>query len=139
MAGPSGGLRLKLMNLACVVWVGAFALCGCHSDNPADPSAVSGGGTATAAVPVGAGTATVSWEAPTTTTAGGVLNNLAGYRIYYGLSRTSLTQAINLVGTDLQSYVVDHLGTGTWYFAVRAVTAIGVESDLSEIVSKTIE
>ena len=30
------------------------------------------------------------------------------------------------------------LASGTWYFAVRAVTSVGVESALSDVVSKTI-
>ena len=81
--------------------------------------------------------ATVSWEAPTTTTTGTALNDLAGYRIYYGLSATDLSQVIN-AGVGLQTYAIENLGQGTWYFAVRAVTQLGVESDLSQIVSKTI-
>ncbi len=126
------------MKLVCAVWVGAFALCGCHNDNPTAASSMPNGGTA-AALPVGNGTATVSWAAPTTTTTGAVLYNLAGYRIYYGLSATDLSQAVDLAGIGLQTYMVENLGRGTWYFAVRAVTAIGVESDLSAVVSKTID
>ncbi len=38
----------------------------------------------------------------------------------------------------LQTYMIENLGQGTWYFAVRAVTSAGVESALSNIVSKTI-
>ncbi|MBS0581190.1 MAG: fibronectin type III domain-containing protein [Proteobacteria bacterium] len=63
---------------------------------------------------------------------------MAGYRIYYGLSASDLSQVVD-AGVDLQSYVIDNLGRGTWYFAVRAVTQLGVESDLSQIVSKTID
>ncbi len=89
-------------------------------------------------MPAGNGTATVSWEAPTTTTTGAALTDLAGYRIYYGTSDTDLSQVVDLKGVQLQTYVVDNLGTATWYFAVKAVTAVGVESPLSQIVSKTI-
>ena len=90
-------------------------------------------------MPVGSGTATVSWEAPTTTTTGSVLTDLGGYRIYYGISENDLSQVIDVTGVGLQTYVVDNLGAGTWYFAVRAVTEVGVESPLSEIVSKVID
>jgi hypothetical protein len=38
----------------------------------------------------------------------------------------------------MQTYAIAHLGTGTWYFAIKAVTNTGVESALSDIVSKTI-
>jgi hypothetical protein len=84
------------------------------------------------------GTATVSWEAPTTTTEGTALTDLAGYRIYYGLSESDLNQSVKLNSVGLQTYMLDNLGQGTWYFAVRAVTSLGVESPLSEIVTKTL-
>ncbi len=86
----------------------------------------------------GIGSATVSWDAPTTTTSGSVLTDLAGYRIYYGNDAASLTQTVQLPGIGVQTYVIDNLGPGTWFFAVKAVTSLGVESPLSEVVSKTI-
>ena len=80
----------------------------------------------------------MSWEAPTTTTEGTALTDLAGYRIYYGLSESDLNQSVKLNSVGLQTYMLDNLGQGTWYFAVRAVTSLGVESPLSEIVTKTL-
>jgi hypothetical protein len=121
-----------MLKLLVVMWMGVCALSACHTDDPRDANA-----TATD-LPAGSGTATVSWQASTTTTAGAALNDLAGYRIYYGLSASDLSQVVD-AGVDLQSYVIDNLGSGTWYFAVRAVTQLGVESDLSQIVSKTID
>ena len=85
------------------------------------------------------GSATLSWEAPTTTTSGETLTNLSGYRIYYGLDEQDLGQTVDLSGVGLQTYVIDNLGQGTWYFAIKAVTSAGVESALSNIVSKTIQ
>ncbi len=127
-----GICALKMLKLLAVMWMGACAVSACRNDNPLDSNA------AASDLPSGNGTATVSWEAPTTTTSGGTLNNLAGYRIYYGLSASDLSQVVD-AGVDLQSFVIDNLGSGTWYFAVRAVTQLGVESDLSQIVSKTID
>ena len=125
---------LKLIKLVCVLLVSAFAFAGCHSqDGSADAAGVT-----PQSVPAGDGTATLSWEAPTTTTTGASLTNLAGYRIYYGISEDDLSQTIQLAGVGLQTYVIDNLGQGTWYFAIRAVTSAGVESSLSNIVSKTI-
>ena len=43
-------------------------------------------------------------------------------------------QTIALPGGE----TVAALGQGTWYFAIKAVTSRGVESALSNIVSKTI-
>jgi hypothetical protein len=124
---------LKTVNLACVLLMGML-LSGFH--NPDDPSASDGD--VAAALPTGSGTATVSWDAPTTTTAGAALTNLAGYRIYYGTTRTDLTQTVQLPDVSTQTYVIDDLGAGTWFFAVRAVTSTGIESALSDVVSKTI-
>ena len=84
------------------------------------------------------GSATLSWQAPTTNTDGSALTDLAGYRIYFGTSADDLSQAVPLTGVGLQTYVIGGLVSGTWYFAIRAVTSDGVESALSEIVSKTI-
>ena len=87
---------------------------------------------------MGNATATLSWEAPTTTTSGSALTDLAGYRIYYGISASALSQTVQLNSVGVQTYVIDNLGQGTWYFAIKAVTSAGVESALSDIVSKTI-
>ena len=37
-----------------------------------------------------------------------------------------------------RTYTVENLSQGTWYFAVVAVNAAGVESDISNVASKTI-
>ena len=86
----------------------------------------------------GTGTATLSWQAPTTTTDGEALTDLAGYRIYFGMNADDLTQTVQLTGLGLQTYAIDDLGSGTWYFAIKAVTTAGAESALSDVVSKTI-
>jgi fibronectin type III domain protein len=87
---------------------------------------------------VSGGSATVSWEAPTTNTNGTALTDLSGYRIYYGSSANDLNQMIPVETIGIQTYVVDGLTAGTWYFAVRAVTSAGTESALSSVVDKTI-
>lgn len=110
------------------------SLAGCHED-PAGVSTVSSGISATNK---GSGTATLSWQAPTTNTDGAALTDLSGYRIYYGTDAEELTESVQLTSVGLQTYVIDGLGTGTWYFAIKAVTSTGVESALSDIVSKTI-
>jgi len=89
-------------------------------------------------VPTGSGMATLTWQAPTTDTSGAALTNLAGYRIYYGMSASNLSQTVQLSNTGIQTYVIDALGPGTWYFAIKAVTGTGAESALSDVVSKTI-
>ena len=124
---------MKFIKLIVLALVSVLALVGC--DSPDDSSINATRQASSAQV---SGTATLSWDAPTTTTSGGALNDLAGYRIYYGPKAEDLTQTVQLAGVGLQTYMIENLGQGTWYFAIRAVTSSGVESALSNIVSKTI-
>jgi ABC-type oligopeptide transport system substrate-binding subunit len=125
---------LKIVQLAGVLVLAASVLVGCQQD----PTGVAAVPMGTSATNKGTGTATLSWQAPTTNTDGAALTDLSGYRIYYGMNPDDLTQTVQLSGLGLQTYVIDDLGTGTWYFAIKAVTSAGVESALSDVVSKTI-
>jgi hypothetical protein len=80
----------------------------------------------------------LAWTVPTTTMEGETLSDLTGFRVLYGTSEAELTQTINLDSSGWNTYAVQGLAPGTYYFAVRAVTAAGVESDLSNVVSITI-
>ena len=55
------------------------------------------------------GTATVSWTAPTRNTDGSALTNLAGYRIFYGTSRNSLDQSVQVSNPGITTFVVEDL------------------------------
>lgn len=84
------------------------------------------------------GSATLSWNIPTQNTDGSALKNLDGYRIYYGTNKASLTQVIDIPNDGTTSYQITNLGSGTWYFGIKAYNSAGVESDLSNVGSKTI-
>jgi hypothetical protein len=84
------------------------------------------------------GNATVSWTPPTTNTDGSTLADLAGFRIAYGNSTSNLDQSVSITNAGLTSYTVNSLGSGQWYFAVYAVNSQGIESDTSNVASKTI-
>lgn len=84
------------------------------------------------------GNATLSWEAPTSNTNGSALTDLAGYRIYYGASADDMKETVQISNVGLQTYVIENLEAGTWYFAVRALSSEGSESPLSDVVSKRI-
>jgi hypothetical protein len=90
----------------------------------------SSGGTTT-------GSASLNWSVPTTNSDGSNLTDLAGFHIYYGTSPDQLSSQIN-VGGAATSYVVGNLAVGTWYFAMTAVNSAGVEGDLSNTASKSI-
>jgi fibronectin type 3 domain-containing protein len=69
---------------------------------------------------------------------GSALTNLAGFRVYYGSSPTSLSASVTISNPATVKYVVSGLTSGTYYFGVTAYDANGIESDLSSIASKKI-
>src|SRR4030088_2078979 len=131
-----------MVKLAGVLVLAAFVLVGCGQGSTDASTASTGPSAAPSAPPTSppptSGIATLSWQAPTTNTNGAALTDLAGYRIYYGTSATALSDTIQLTSVGLQTYVIQNLASGTWYFAVTAVASTGVESALSDVVSKTI-
>lgn len=67
------------------------------------------------------------------------LDNLAGFRIYYGTSHQTLRRtSIEIRNPSAITWTVTNLEPGTWLFAVTAFDQHGLESDLSNIASKTI-
>jgi len=84
------------------------------------------------------GSATLSWVPPTQNVDGTPVTNLAGFRIAYGQSATSLTQMVDIPSATVTSAVIESLASGTWYFAVKAYSTANVESDLSNLAQKTI-
>jgi hypothetical protein len=83
------------------------------------------------------GSATLSWTPPTENTNGTALTNLAGYRILYGSSASSLSKSVSLANAGVTTYVID-LAPGTYYFAIKAYTATGAESATSNVVAKVV-
>jgi len=92
-----------------------------------------------AVVQVATGSATVSWTAPTTNTDGTALTNLSGFRVAYGQSSTNLSQSASVTNASISTYTINNLTAGQWFFAVYAVNSSGVESDVSNVASKTIQ
>lgn len=86
----------------------------------------------------GSGTANLDWTTVTKNTDGTVLNNLAGYNVYYGTSEYALTHLVQVPNPDATSYLVSDLTSGTWYFSVTAYTSDGVEGAPSNIGLKSI-
>jgi hypothetical protein len=86
----------------------------------------------------GNGSATVRWTKPTKNSDGSSLTDLAGYKVIYGKSATTLSQSKSITDVNATSTVISALQTGAWYFAVRAVNSKQAESDNSNVVQKTI-
>ncbi|MBI5663912.1 MAG: fibronectin type III domain-containing protein [Nitrospirae bacterium] len=79
---------------------------------------------------------TLAWDKPDSNSDGTDLNDLAGYKIYYGPSSNNYTQSIN-VG-NISSAVISNLSSGTWCFATTAYDTAGNESGYSNEACKTI-
>ncbi len=98
----------------------------------------SGGGTTTTPPSSGQGSATVSWQPPTTNTNGSAINNLAGYTIYYGTSTNSYS-TVKVANPGLTSYTISNLAPGAYSFAVVAYNSAGESSQYSSVATKTIK
>jgi hypothetical protein len=84
--------------------------------------------------------AAVTWTAPTTNTDGSAYTNPAGFRIQYGNTggtEAQLSTSAYLTDPAARSWTSPDLTPGTWYFAVKAVNTLGLESAISNIASKT--
>jgi len=86
----------------------------------------------------GGGSATINWTAPTRNTDGSSLTNLAGFKVAYGTSSSSLNNVQSVSDPRATSATIAALAQGTWYFAVRAVNSTGAESDNSPVAQKSI-
>ena len=103
-------------------------------------------GTATASLapftltiaPLVLGSVTLNWTPPTANIDGTPLTDLAGFRVLYGSSPTELNRKLELPGADFTSVRIEDLTAGTYYFAVTAYNSTAIESEVSQMVWKTI-
>lgn len=88
--------------------------------------------------PPATGTAELNWAAPTQNEDGTALTNLAGYKVRYGTSPTTLSRFVDVRSPAITSAVIEGLASGIWYFTVASYTNVGVESAQTQAVSKTV-
>jgi len=84
-------------------------------------------------------TADLSWTKPTKNADGSTLTDLAGYKIRYGTSSSSLTEIIDVAGASITSASIEGLAAGAWYFSIASYTTGGVESLPTGTVSVTFQ
>jgi len=87
---------------------------------------------------VATGSATLTWTPPTQNADGSPLTNLAGFKVYWGTTQGSYPNSVTINNPGVTSYVVENLVPGTWYFVTTAFNSSGVESNPSNVASKTI-
>jgi hypothetical protein len=100
-------------------------------------------GSASASIPVFSinvttGFANLTWSAPTENTDGTPLTDLSGYTIYYGTEPGEMTQTILVAAASANSYEVNNLPSGTYYFAIAANASDGTQSAQSSAGSKAV-
>jgi hypothetical protein len=86
----------------------------------------------------GSGVATLSWQPPPAKVDGSPLDDLAGYRICYGRDPEDLDHSIFIENPAQTSFEFSTLGSGTWYFAVIAINAEGLEGPATPAATKSI-
>jgi hypothetical protein len=106
----------------------AWSLAGCGGSSGSSPPPIARSG----------GDVIVSWTSPSQNTDGTPLNDLSGYRVRYGTSPTGLSQSIDVPGASAMSVAITGLASGNWYFVVTAVNTSGIESDFSNVATKTV-
>lgn len=71
---------------------------------------------------------TLSWVAPTENEDGSALEDLAGYRIYYGMVSGDYTETVELDSPGLTSFVLDNLAPGKHFLVMTAINSQAMES-----------
>ena len=84
------------------------------------------------------GSVSLTWNPPTHNTDGTPLQNLGGFRVYWGTREGEYPNSVTLDNPGLASYVVEQLSPAQWHFVVTAITTNGMESPYSNVFSKTI-
>ncbi|MGE0080101.1 MAG: hypothetical protein AB7U81_02255 [Thiohalomonadaceae bacterium] len=83
----------------------------------------------------------LSWRAPTERENGEALPlaQLYGYRIYYGPLNNPTAFRVDVNDASLTSYTLEDLDAGTYRFAVSAIDTNGLESALSNTMTKVVD
>ncbi len=119
-----------------IVFIFVLSLAACGGGSGSGSGSSEFGESSTGTAPAADKSITLSWGEPTTNSDGSPLNDLVGYKIYYGDSSSNYTQTID-VG-NYTSAVISSLSSGTWCFATTAYDTSGNESDYSNEACTTI-
>lgn len=80
--------------------------------------------------------AIVEWTPPTTNTDGTPYSNPGGYIVLYGQAADLMSQSATVSDPATTSWTSPTLAAGSWFFAVRAVNAAGIQSENSQVGTK---
>jgi hypothetical protein len=82
---------------------------------------------------------TLQWTAPTENVDGSALTDLGGFLIAYGTSEDALTQTISIDNASVSEYTIEDLAAGTYYIGIKAFNTNGMESDMSQLISRVVD
>ena len=90
--------------------------------------------------PVKLGKATLSWQTPTERVNGTALSTaeIGSYEIYYTSETAGASQTIVVSSATQKTYTVNGLKPDSYHFSMVTVDSNGIYSELSKVVSKTI-
>lgn len=82
----------------------------------------------------------LSWVPPLTRENGEPISmgEIDGYVILYGPSPDAMTAIVPIEGGNVREHKIEGLEDGTWYFAIKVVDTDGLESSMSDVVTKII-
>ena len=86
----------------------------------------------------GQGSLTLNWNAPTTNADGTPINDLAGFRVFYGTASGSYANSVAISDARAMSHTIRGLPAGAYYVVVRAYDASNNESSASVEAGKII-
>jgi hypothetical protein len=77
------------------------------------------------------GAVTLTWTPPNRNADGTQLNDLAGYKVYYGTTSGNYASTIRIDSPGIASVVVENLAPTTYFFVATAFNTSGIESSFS--------
>ena len=85
------------------------------------------------------GSVSLSWTAPTENEDGTLLEDLAGFKLYWGTTPGSYPDSVTIDNPTVTTYLVENLSPGTYEFVATAYNSAGVESQYSGTATKIVE
>ncbi len=128
------GNQIKVLTI-CFVIIAIFSVFGCGGGGSGSYSGSSNAGgeidtTYSSSI-------SLEWDAPIDNVDGSPLNDLAGYKIYYGTASGNYTQSVNVGNTT--DATIKNLSSGNWCFAATAYNSARSESNFSNEFCSNIE
>jgi hypothetical protein len=82
--------------------------------------------------PVSRGAVTLMWTPPNENVDDSLLEDLSGFNVYWGTQPGELAPHTSVPGAGITSHFIEGLEPGLYFFALTAINAMGIESELSD-------